>query len=117
VTDYEKQELRSNWSGVYLDGRNEHGAHALPLPQGMIETPEPQDYAEEIMSAAEEAGHVAGDCVVTVWRFVAGDYSEGGFPPHYELAVPYHADLTAIIYGTPHEQKLERDRLESQLST
>lgn len=107
LSDYLKSELRSAWSGVFLDGRNEHGAHVLPLLErggGPDDITEEMlsDYADEIMTAAESAGHIAGDAVIICWRY-AGE--EGGF----EVSIPYHADLTSVFYGTAYEQKRERD--------
>lgn len=110
-----KHDIRLPWTGVFLDGRNEHGTHVLPLPQGMIGEFEPQDHADEIMQAAEAAGHVSGDAVVCVCRYVEGDFSEGGFPPYWDLVTPYHADLTALVYGTPTQQMIERTQSEKSL--
>lgn len=106
MTDYEKQQLRSAWTGVFLDGKDERGAHVLQLPQGMIEPVDPTDYASEIFEAATQAGHTAFDSVVVVWRWDASliDGGTGG----WDLVVPYHADLTALIYGTPYEQREAR---------
>lgn len=110
VSDYIRRELRSAWSGVFLDGRNEHGTHVLPLDQrsvgaDLIDKMLPE-YAEMIMEASESAGHVAGDAVVVTWSWVCGDGDE---PSHFELLSTYHADLTEIFYGTPYQQKRERE--------
>lgn len=109
MDDYTKQQLRRPWLIVYLDGRNDHGSHVLPMPGCMMHEPLDEavlsEAAEKIISEAEAAGHVIGDCVVTMWRWESfGDHhSQMG----WEYG-SYHADLTAIFCGTPYEQKANR---------
>lgn len=113
MDDYTKQQLRRPWMVVYLDGRNEHGSHVLPMP-GSTMHDEPDEAllredAEQIISEAEAAGHVIGDCVVTTWRWVSYDHSsDAGW--EYES---YHADLTAVFCGTPYEQRQQRQSAET----
>lgn len=104
-----KRELRRPWMTVYLDGRNEHGSHVLPMPgDNMADPPDEnrlREDAEQIISEAEAAGHVIGDCVVTTWHWVTYD---GPDDAGWEYQ-SYHADLTAIFCGTPYEQRQQRD--------
>lgn len=106
MDDHMKQELRSPWMVVFLDGRNEHGSHVLPMPGNTIADVEQveallPETAEQILSEAEAAGHAVGDCVVTSWRWVRG---WDGEPGYWEYS-SYHADLTAVMCGTPDEQR------------
>lgn len=114
MDDYTKQELRRPWMVVFLDGRNEHGSHVLPMAGSTMEdAPDEKrlhEDAEQIISEAEAAGHAIGDCVVTTWRWV--DYGDGCMGWEYGS---YHADLTAIFCGTPYEQRQERERFEADL--
>lgn len=112
MDDYTKRELRRPWMVVYLDGRNEHGSHVLPMPGSMMfDGPDERalhEDAEQIISEAEAAGHTIGHCVVTMWRSV--EYEPGFRVWEYE---GYHADLTAIFCGTPHEQRQELARIDA----
>ncbi len=109
VSDYIREALRSAWFTVYLDGRNEHGSHVLPMPGNNIADVAQvelilAEYAEQIISEAEAAGHVIHDCVVTTWRWNRG----WGEEPGYWEYGSYHADLTIIMCGTPYEQRQSR---------
>lgn len=115
VDDFIRDALRSAWLTVYLDGRNEHGSHVIPMPGNHVADVASvelvlAEYAERIISEAEAAGHAIGDCIVTVWRRTQfGDHpAESG----YEY-LGYHADLTAIMCGTPYEQRQNRLRSEA----
>ena len=69
------------------------------------------EMAEQIISEAEAAGHAINDCVVTTWKWQSG---WGNEPGYWEYG-SYHADLTAIMCGTPYEQRQERVRAEADL--
>lgn len=116
VDDYTKQQLRRPWMVVFLDGRNEHGSHVLPMPGSTMDNPPGESLlhcdAERIISEAEAAGHAIGDCVVTTWQWV--DYGDHPSAAGWEYG-SYHADLTAIMCGTPYEQQQERVRADAEL--
>ena len=100
------EDLRGSWAVVFLDGRNEHGSHVLPMPQCVLAQAEKfeavlPDYAEQILCEAEAAGHRIGDCVVTMWNWVTYDHPGDSGWEYQSL----HADLTAILCGTPDEQR------------
>lgn len=118
VSEHIRQELRRPWAVVFLDGRNEHGSHVLPmqganLPWDEVEPMLPEN-AERILAEAEAAGHSVGaDCVVTMWRWVRDiDEVVGGWWEYDG----YHADLTAILCGTPYEQRNARPEIEHELT-
>lgn len=100
------ERLRGNWHGVFLDGRNEHGPHVLMLPQRSIELEQDSNgdflksQAETILSAAEAMGFEVGDAVVATFDLCLDD----GFFSHYEF-IEVSAELTAVLYGTPDEQR------------
>lgn len=114
MDDYLKQALRGSWMVVFLDGRNEHGSHVLPMPGSTMADPPDENRlhedAEQIISEAEAAGHAIGHCVVTTWRWV--DFGDGAMDWEYGS---YHADLTAIFCGTPYEQRQEIERIDADL--
>lgn len=69
---------------VYLDGRNEHGTHVLPmLPMNAPDEVAGELFTDEgpnevIFLAAENEGFKAGDCVWTVWHFEKAQLGEYG---------------------------------------
>ena len=106
-----REALRAHdWFSVYLDGRNEHGSHVLPLAGGtIVETEEIErelecqstGTAERIIAEAEAAGFSIGMGLVTRWSWVrCGD--EGGGCWEYARIDPV---LTAVRYGTPEAQR------------
>lgn len=94
--------IRSAWTAVYLDGRNEHGTHVLRLPQGTIDQSDhhydPDEYAERIMAAAENVGHSAGHCVVVTWHYIDSE------PSYWDIESEYQPELTELLFGTPADQ-------------
>jgi hypothetical protein len=107
----EAAELRGDWHGVFLDGRNEHGAHVLMLPQRSIDLEQDssgdflKDDAETILREAEAKGFKVGDAVVVTFDLCLDD----GFFSHYEF-VDVSLTLTALFYGSPEEQDADRGR-------
>lgn len=114
ISDHLKTELRRHWCVLFLDGRNEHGSHVLPMPGSrMFDTAGMErmlpEIAEQIISEAEALGHSIGDCVVTTWAWKPTNEDGPGFWAYGSV----HADLTEIMCGTPHEQAMERERAEA----
>jgi hypothetical protein len=108
-----KELLRDAWTGVFLDGRNEHGTHVLTLPHGTIDQDPKlyalEEYAEQIMVAAEKAGHTAGHCVVVTWKYIDGGYDTD--PSYWDLTSAYQPELTALLFGTAAEQQTQLDEM------
>lgn len=110
-----REAQRGHWHGVFLDGRNEHGCHTLMLPQRSIELEQDSNgdflkaHAETILGAAEALGFEVGDAVVATFDLCLDE----GFFSHYEF-VEVSADLTAALYGTPHEQSTARAALQKE---
>lgn len=98
--------LREPFAVVFLDGRNEHGAHVAPsFPTNLpLEWEDTEPYAEQIMVAAEALGFKPGeDHVWTVWRWNApqyGDYGREELPGYWEF-VEIKAALSRAIGTTP----------------
>lgn len=102
--------LRCHWNVLFLDGRNEHGSHVLPMDGTNI----PAQYreaveatlndqasgaAERILKWSEAMGHEAGHCVVAMWD-ILDEHGEGA-----ECAVrAIDPVLTAMMCGTQKEQ-------------
>lgn len=112
--DEMKEAVRKPFFSVFLDGRNEHGSHVLSMPGDNIPQPkyceeivsylEDQDdgLAERIIDLAENMGFEISHCVVTTWRFDSvDDYLEWD-----SISWP----LTALLFGTPDEQRAEHER-------
>lgn len=77
---------------LFLDGRNEHGSHVLPMPMQTADITsngdELDEDAEAIISAAEAAGYPIGSAVWCEFRAVKGQYDGVGrceFPPGWEF--------------------------------
>ena len=92
---------------LFLDGRNEHGSHVLPLfPNSMPDDAFGEEdgvpsMAEEIISAAEAAGFEVGQCVWANFRWNAPQTGDEG---RVELAGYWqfshiNADLTRLLWG------------------
>lgn len=100
-----EEALRSDWHGVYLDGRNEHGSHVIRLPHRSIELEQDEEGdflkpdAETILSDAEALGFVVGDAVVATFTHCTDD----GFFSHYEYA-GISSELTEMLYGSHTDQ-------------
>ena len=106
--------LRQPFLSVYLDGRNEHGSHVLPLAANSIgdgdilkEMEEALDdqaigYAERVIDEAERLNYKIGDAVVTTWKRT-GPHVED----YWELA-SVDALLSALFFGAPSEQAAAR---------
>ena len=101
-------DIRGNWHGLTLDGRNEHGSHVLMLPQRSIELDQDsngdflKDETETILCDAEALGFKVGNAVVATFTLCLDE----GFFSHYEYA-GVSADLTAMLYGGPGEQEAD----------
>lgn len=106
-----KSALRDAWTIVFLDGRNEHGAHVLPMPGGTIEQNDGEycldELGEKILAKAESLGYAPHDCVVVRWRY---ELIEDSGPGYYEMVEPCDPLLTELLCGTPAEQRLERSQ-------
>ena len=106
------EELQQPFAAVFLDGRNEHGSHVLPMPGDNLGCLHKQaidllsdqsvEYAERIISEAEGLGHRIGHCVITTWRIC----SDGPGEPWVELA-GVSQTLTALFFGSPQKQDEE----------
>jgi hypothetical protein len=102
--------IRSDWHGVFLDGRNEHGSHVIRLPQRSIELDQDEAgnflkcTAETILQDAERLGFSVGDAVIAIFDFCRND---DDWPAYYEYA-GISPELTALFYGTPDEQTAEK---------
>ena len=114
-----KEDARLPFLTVFLDGRNEHGSHVLPMPGDSIGNErhlldiqndlEDQDegMAERIISEAESLGFEIGHCVVTIWRHVDG----ADFPGNdYFEYVSISEALTVLFCGSPAEQREDFER-------
>ena len=107
-----QEELQRPFAAVFLDGRNEHGSHVLPMPgdnlghlyEQAVDLLNDQSigYAERIVSEAETLGHGIGHCVITAWRVC----SDGEVGPWLEL-VGVSTTLTALFFGGPQRQDEE----------
>ena len=68
---------------LYLEGRNEHGAHVLPCFPTSIDHKEIEtlleDVAEQIMTDAEKLGYKEGDTIWATFDWVRGDYDDPGY--------------------------------------
>ena len=117
-----KEDARLPFLTVFLDGRNEHGSHVLPMPGDSIGNErhlldiqndlEDQDegMAERIISEAESLGFEIGHCVVTIWRHVDG----ADFPGNdYFEYVSISEALTVLFCGSPAEQREDFERAAS----
>jgi hypothetical protein len=100
-----RESLRLPFMSFFMDGRNEHGTHLLPLPGCRISDEEtiadqldPRgDLAEAIFAEAEALGHEAGHVITTIWRWDRSD-------EYYDF-VRVDPILTEAFYGTPEEQR------------
>jgi hypothetical protein len=112
--DEAKEDLRREFVSFFIDGRNEHGSHVLPMPGDRIGDPDDrkdllaavndQDlgFAEEIIKQAEVLGHAVGHVVVTIWS-ITRDPEWG---PECEF-VRVSPVLTDLMWGKPSEQASE----------
>lgn len=91
---------------VFLDGRNEHGTHVLPVlplngPYDMVgELYDPSSGSSEaIFLAAEKLGFKAGDNIWTEWRFNKAQYGEYGSVElgEYWEFVSINVDATRVL--------------------
>lgn len=102
-----KTQARKPFLSLFMDGRNEHGTHLLPvLPDSIGDTGDiisdlvdmaADGFTEKIFSEAESLGHVTGHCIVTIWSYQKDEV--GYF--EYESVCPV---LTELFFGTPEEQ-------------
>jgi len=108
------EDLRKPFQNVFLDGRNEHGAHVLLLPGDSIGhhddiqsdlCDQSLNLAEKILDDAEAKGFRPGNSVTTLWHFDKGDFGEGGYRPYYEYA-GISVPLTYAFFGLPEDQQL-----------
>ena len=101
--------IRSEWRGVHLEGRTEHGARVALLPHRSIELEQDGDYfltqlAEQILSDAEAKGFRSGSGNAVIIT-VEPCWDDGWFS-HYEYT-GISPELTALFYGTAEEQNLD----------
>ena len=105
-----RSHLQEPFLAVFLDGRNEHGSHVLPMPgdrigdlgeiTGLLESQD-DGVAEQIITDAEGLGFEICHCVVTVWR---QDCVGDGASSYWEY-VEIDPILTDLLYGTPESQR------------
>ena len=104
-----RSHLQKPFLSVFLDGRNKHGSHVLPMPgdrigdldeiTSLLES-QGDGVAEQIISDAEGLGFEINHCVVTVWGHERAD---NGAPTYWEY-VEIDPILTDLLYGTPESQ-------------
>lgn len=104
VGELKRSLTQSLWQIVFLDGRNEHGSHVLPMPGNNIFGELTEDLlhedAELIISEAEKLGYAIGHCVVTLWRtFKVGDGCEAALE-----YIGISELLTDVLCGRPLKQ-------------
>jgi hypothetical protein len=109
-----KEDARKPFLTVFLDGRNGHGSHVLPMPGDSIGNErhlrdiqaflEDQDegLAERVICEAESMGFEISHCVVTMWRHT----DDSDFPGNdYFEYVCVSELLTELFCGSAVEQR------------
>jgi len=109
-----QEDARKPFLTVFLDGRNEHGSHVLPMPgdsigsvqhcldiQSLLED-QSEGLAEKIISEAKVLGFEIGHCVVTIWRHT----NDSDWPGNdYFEYVCVSESLTVLFCGSATEQR------------
>jgi hypothetical protein len=106
-----KEAVAKPFLTVFLDGRNEYGSHALPMPPENLGATHAEvekcladqgdGLSEKIISDAEALGFEIGHSVTTSWRFVDSGEFTGGYMEYEGISPP----LTELFCGTAKEQR------------
>ena len=104
--------LSQPFFSVFIDGRNEFGAHVLPIPPDSIGDErhireivsyledQQEGLAEKIIREAESFGFEINHCVATIWR-----HSGGGEMGDYFEYLRVDSFLTELLHGSPDDQR------------
>lgn len=112
-----KDAIRKPWISLFMDGRNEHGTHLLPVPPDGLCFDEKatenllyseNEDVESVFKEAEDLGFTVGCCIVVTCNIGQDEY--------YELS-KVDTVLTQLIFGSKDEQMRELDEMIAKSTT